>query len=93
MASSFSLSPCSSRPTGIPVQLDTTSAMSCGPTCSDTIVSVWLSASSARASWLLQLGDLAVVDLARPHQVALAQRPVGLDPQLVDLLASGHRPG
>ena len=35
MLSSFSVSPCSSRPVGMPVQLATTSAMSCGPTCSD----------------------------------------------------------
>ena len=36
---------------------------------------------------LLQRRDLAVADLAGPDQVALAQRPVGLDPQLVDLRA------
>ena len=47
MLSSFSVSPCSSRPTGMPVQLATTSAMSCGPTSSDTIDGSWLSAAAA----------------------------------------------
>ena len=47
MLSSFSVSPCSSRPVGMPVQLATTSATSCGPTCSLTIDGSWLSASAA----------------------------------------------
>src|SRR3712207_7693683 len=41
MLSSFSVSPCNSRPVGMPVQLATTSATSCGPTSSWTIDGSW----------------------------------------------------
>ena len=49
-------------------------------------MSVWLSASSARASSTLQLGDLAVEDLRGPLQLTLPLQPVSLGSQLVDLL-------
>ena len=50
MRSSFALSPSSSRPAGMPVQLETTSAMSSGPTSSLTIGVLALSAAVASAS-------------------------------------------
>ena len=43
-------------------------------------------------SSLLQLGDAPVVDLAARLEVALAQQLVGLDPELVELLADRPRP-
>ena len=58
MLSSFSVSPCSSRPTGMPVQLDTTSAMSDAPTSSETIGFVCQLGLVGAGQLLLQLRDL-----------------------------------
>ena len=86
--SSLAVSPSSSRPVGMPVQASTTSAISSGPTSSLTIrSSAGLLGRLGRLDLLLQLGDPAVEDLRGGAEVTGALEPLGLDPQLVDLLA------
>ena len=62
MLSSFSVSPWSSRPAGMPVQALMTSAMSSAPTRSLTMVSWDGAFRLERCRDLLQLGDLAELD-------------------------------
>ena len=83
--SSLAVSPSSIRPVGMPVQASTTSAICSGPTSSPTSGSrLGLLRVDRRLDLALQLGDRLVVDLARGLEVALAQVPLGLDPQLVE---------
>ena len=86
--SSLAVSPSSIRPVGMPVQASTTSAICSAPTSSPTSgSSSAFSAASTALDLLLQRGDPAVQDLAGRLEVALAQAPLGLDPQLVELPA------
>ena len=87
MLSSFSVSPWSSRPAGMPVHALMTSAMSSAPTRSLTIVSSRPSLGLERSVEVaLQGGDLAVEDGRGLAELALALQPVGLAAQLVELL-------
>ena len=76
-STSFSISPCIILDTGMPVHVDTTSAISSCDTSSLRIApSSCLSfrACSACCKLALQLGDAAVADLGGLHQVAFAGR-------------------
>ena len=86
---SFSTSPSISFETGIPVQRPTTSATSSSVTSS---VSSEPDSSSSRlrsscaATILLELGDVGVLELCRPLEVALAVRALELAAGLVEPL-------
>ena len=71
----------------MPVQASTTSAISSGPTSSRTIGSSTVSAASAVSICFSSVRDPAVEDLGGRAQVALALQALGLDAELVDLLA------
>ena len=83
---SFSVSPSSSRSTGMPVQRATTVAMSSSSTSSFTSGSV--GPPSRSASSCSSAGQLAVADLGDALQVAFALGALGLHAQLVDPRAS-----
>ena len=81
MCTSFSISPSSRLCTGIPVQLATTSATSSAETSSFSIGEPDCCSSSSLGGLLelpLELRQLAVGELGRPLQVAVALRPLGL---------------
>ena len=88
MCISFSRSPSSIRSTGMPVQRETTCAMSEAVTTSSTIAMSALPsplASSAALSLLLEVRDHAIGELAGAGEIALALRDLELGAGLVEL--------
>ena len=84
---SFSTSPSSSRETGMPVHLATTSATSSASTSSfRNGRRPRRGVSSAASSLLLELGNLAVAQLGRALQVGLALGPLELGARLLEPL-------
>ena len=79
---SFSVSPSSSRSTGMPVHRATTEAMSSSSTSSLTIGSP--AGSRPLLELALERGQLAVADLGDALEVARPLGALGLHPQLVD---------
>ena len=91
MRSSFSVSPSSSRPAGMPVQArdDVGDVVGADLLLDHRLVPGrrWPRASAARGlgQLALQRGDLAVEQLGGAGEVALALQPLGLAAQVVEL--------
>jgi hypothetical protein len=74
--SSLSFSPSSIFETGMPVHFETTSAISSSVTLLRTsVVALGLGLDAPRRASLLELRDLAVLQLGHPREVALARAP------------------
>ena len=68
--SSFSRSPSSRRPAGMPVHDDTTSAMSSAVTCSPTICLVWPAADSASSAAAISFSTCGISPYSRREAVS-----------------------